>query len=171
MTFGIIANMRLRTAGPDDLDFILEQEARPEFAVYLYAQGREKHEAGLADPDKRYVMVEDEQGTALGYFIFAGLAAPYRIVELVRVAIAQPGQGLGSQALRLALDLAFGEFAAHRLWLDVDVDNHRARHVYRTLGFVEEGLLRDGAFLDGVYRPLVIMSMLEEEYRAVRDSR
>ncbi len=163
--------MRLRTAGPDDLDFILEQEARPEFAAYFYAEGRDKHEAGLADPDRRYVMIEDERGTPLGYFIFAGLAAPYRIVELVRVTIARPGQGLGRRALGLALDLAFGEFAAHRLWLDVNVDNDRARHVYRTLGFVEEGLLRDGAFLGDAYRSLAIMSMLEQEYRATRDTR
>ncbi len=85
--------------------------------------------------------------------------------------MARPGQGQGRRALRLALDLAFGEYAAHRLWLDVDVDNDRARHVYRTLGFVEEGILRDGALLGGEYRALVVMSMLEEEYRATRDCR
>ncbi len=58
--------MRLRTARPEDLDFILEQEARPDFAVYLYAQGRDVHLVGLTDPDKRYVMVEDDDGQRLG---------------------------------------------------------------------------------------------------------
>jgi RimJ/RimL family protein N-acetyltransferase len=49
----------------------------------------------------------------------------------------------------------FDELGAHRLWLDVFEHNARARHVYRSMGFAEEGV--DGS--------LVVMSMGEDEYR------
>ncbi|MFX6010997.1 GNAT family protein, partial [Acinetobacter baumannii] len=53
------------------------------------------------------------------------------------------------------------ETSCHRLVLEVFTDNSRARHVYRSLGFVEEGLLRqavkraDGARSDQVLRSLL----------------
>ena len=118
--------MRLRTAGPDDLDFILEQEARPEFADLILRDDRAAHDSGLADPDKRYVIAEDDDGGRLGYFIFAGLASAHRAVELGRMVIAEPDKGLGRQALARAVDLAFCEMKARRLWLDVAESNGRS---------------------------------------------
>ncbi len=161
--------MRLRTAGPDDLDFILEQEARPEFADLILRDDRAAHDSGLADPDKRYVIAEDDDGGRLGYFIFAGLASAHRAVELGRMVIAEPDKGLGRQALARAVDLAFCEMKTRRLWLDVAESNGRARHLYRALGFVEEGVLREAVLLGDGYRSLVVMSILEREYCATRD--
>jgi len=108
-------------------------------------------------------MVE-HKGERAGYVILRGLRSANRCLELKRIVIAEPGRGLGRQVLRAIIDKAFGELAAHRLWLDVYDDNHRARHLYRSLGFVEEGTLRDCIRCEGRYRSLVVMSMLESEY-------
>ena len=51
----------------------------------------------------------------------------------------EKGRGHGRAALRLAIELAFEEHGAHRLWLDVKPHNERARALYRSAGFVEEG--------------------------------
>jgi len=61
-----------------------------------------------------------------------------RNIELQRIAMAEPGRGLGSEVLHAVMEKAFGEFGAHRLWLDTYFDNARARHVYRSAGFSEE---------------------------------
>ena len=60
---------------------------------------------------------------------------------------------------------AFDELGAHRLWLDVKPFNDRARALYRSEGFVEEGVLR-GALLepDGTFQDLVVMSLLRPEW-------
>jgi RimJ/RimL family protein N-acetyltransferase len=68
--------------------------------------------------------------------------------------------------LHAVIQKAFREFAAHRLWLDVFDDNARARHLYQSLGFVEEGVLRECIRWPDRFRSLVVMSMLEQEYRA-----
>ena len=70
----------------------------------------------------------------------------------MRIVISEPGQGLGRMVLRAIMSKVFDELGAHRLWLDVFEYNARARHVYRSLGFVEESV--DGS--------LVVMSISEE---------
>ena len=58
----------------------------------------------------------------------------------------------------------FDEMKAHRLWLDVIDDNVRAQHVYRKLGFVEEGRLRKASRRSGDWRDLILFGMLRSEW-------
>ena len=85
----------------------------------------------------------------------------------MRVAVGEPGQGSGKPLMRLAMRHAFIDLGAHRLWLDVFAENDRARHVYLGLGFVEEGTMRDAAQKPDGFHSLVIMSMLEDEFRTM----
>ena len=157
-------NLRLRDATADDLDFIVVQENRPDFASFICHWGRARHEANLTDPDKLYWVVEEE-GERLGYVILAGLACENDSIELVRILIAAPDGGLGRRVLTIVMERVFEGLGAHRLWLDVFPDNARARHVYRSMGFAEEGTLRDALRFGDGYASLVIMSMLAPEYR------
>jgi len=61
--------------------------------------------------------------------------------------------------------MLFG-FNAHRLWLDVKSKNARARHLYQSEGFVEEGVMRECLLEDGHFESLVLMSMLRQEFEA-----
>ena len=85
------------------------------------------------------------------------------------------GRGYGSEAISLVLRFAFdgvrvdGEFepglGLHRVSLDVLSINPRARALYETLGFREEGRLRD-AHRDGDrWADVHVMSILEDEFR------
>ncbi|RIX48629.1 N-acetyltransferase [Paenibacillus nanensis] len=87
----------------------------------------------------------------------------------IRVAInqdAHQGKGYGSEALLLMLDYGFGVLNLHRIELYVYSYNERAKHVYEKLGFVQEGVQRDALFYEHRYYDSIIMSMLEDEYRA-----
>ena len=155
-----VPNFALRKAGPGDLDWIVAQESRPDFAAFIHQWPRPRHALNLADPDFRYLIARDDRTEPLGFVILAGLASPVRGIELVRMAVATPGRGLGRRLLRRVIRLAFAELGADRLWLDVFDDNRRARHVYRSAGFVEEAPLPDAA------RNLVVMAMLRRDYEA-----
>ena len=48
--------------------------------------------------------------------------------------------------------------------------NDRARHVYENFGFRKEGIMRDVIYRDGAYHSLVLMSLLETEYRSEKAS-
>jgi RimJ/RimL family protein N-acetyltransferase len=120
----------------------------------------------LADPDAVYIVAEDQTGQIAGFAILRGLLSEHRQVELKRLMVRTPNQGIGKQLLTEVAERVFGEHSAHRLFLDVFVTNDRARHVYEHFGFRKEGIMRDAFYRDGTYHSLVLMSLLETEYRS-----
>ena len=152
--------IRLRGARADDLPWLAALEQSPANARFLCAWPADRHAAGLADPDKRYLVFEDAAGDRRGFAILAGLRSRNRAVELVRVAVDRPGHGLGSAALRRLVVHGFEALRAARLFLDVFDDNERARRAYRRLGFREEQVLPAAVRRqDGSLGNLVVMGM------------
>ena len=80
------------------------------------------------------------------------------------------GTGLGEEALRAALKLAFEEMNRERVTLDHFTGNQIASHLYLKVGFQYEGVMRHGGKKDGKYIDLHLMSMLRDEYFAKKDS-
>jgi diamine N-acetyltransferase len=158
--------MRLRRAAADDLDFIVGQESRPEFALLIGTWDYATHAANLHHPNLEYWIIEIEPGQRDGFVILSGLQSPHRAIELTRIVLKQPGAGRGRQACELVLQYVFDALGAHRLSLDVIETNERAARLYDSLGFQREGVMRD-AFRHGAEcRSLILMSLLATEYRA-----
>lgn len=157
-------SVRLRAATQADLDWIVALEQSPGNASFLCAWSPDRHAAGLAQDDKRYLVFEDAEGARRGFAILTGLRSPERAVELVRIAVDAPGHGLGTAALSRLVAHVFDGLGAARLFLDVFDDNERARRAYRRLGFREEQVLPAGARRqDGTLGRLVIMGMAAGE--------
>lgn len=78
------------------------------------------------------------------------------------------GQGYGTEAIRLLLDYAFGVLNMHRVSVGVVGFNERALRFYEKVGFLREGVQRDGYYYEGRFYDFVMMSILEDEYRALR---
>ena len=73
--------------------------------------------------------------------------------------------------LRFAFEGVDGEPGPglHRVSLDVLSINPRAQALYESLGFRPEGRLRD-IYRDGdTWADAIVMSILEDEYRALQD--
>jgi RimJ/RimL family protein N-acetyltransferase len=74
-------------------------------------------------------------------------------------------RGIGAEATELILIYGFETLNLDRIELRVIDDNDRARHIYRRLGFEEEGRLRRAAFSNGAARNVIVMGLLREEFR------
>jgi RimJ/RimL family protein N-acetyltransferase len=74
-------------------------------------------------------------------------------------------RGIGTAAVELALEEAFGRLALHRVWLTVHEKNAAAIAVYRKTGFVVEGTLRDAFVLDGKRIASLLMATLATDPR------
>lgn len=70
------------------------------------------------------------------------------------------GRGLGTQAIKLLIDFCWKDINLHRLSLAVFSDNSRAIKSYAKTGFEYEGELREAAFINGSWRNLIIMAIL-----------
>jgi RimJ/RimL family protein N-acetyltransferase len=79
------------------------------------------------------------------------------------------GQGKGTEATRLMLDHAFGPLGLHRIALFVFEFNERAIRTYRRCGFVVEGRARESIFRDGRWWDELAMSVLESDWRRIRE--
>jgi diamine N-acetyltransferase len=157
-----VVALRLRDTTSDDLGLVLEMEAAAGAAPWIVRWSRERHERAMVDPDEAHLLVCDGD-RPVGFVLLAGLTNENRSVGLRRIVVEPAGRGLGRAALALVLDHAFDGLGAHRVWLDVKVDNARARRAYEAVGFVAEGVLRDALLTDGRYESLVVMSVLAHE--------
>lgn len=157
-------NVRFRRATAADLVWILETEAGARAGGFLSGSTREEHEAALASPENEYWIVE-EDGTPVAELILRSVNSRQQNVELQRIIVTRPERGIGREIMRWALDRCFREHGAHRVWLDTFPENTRAQHVYRSLGFIEDGLLREAVrWTDGTRRSLIMFSILRPEY-------
>ena len=71
------------------------------------------------------------------------------------------GQGFGTDAAKLAVAYGFQELGLHKLYLRVISDNARAIASYKRAGFVVECEMRDEIFVDGRFRDVTRMAIIE----------
>ncbi|MGE5677979.1 MAG: GNAT family N-acetyltransferase [Pseudomonadota bacterium] len=155
----IFCNTRL-----EYLDFISGIERANNDFVFVWP--RERHIEAMDRPDEMHVsIIGATTRELLGYLILAGIGGEDRALEFRRMVIAEKGKGYGRTSTRFVKEYCFGVLKYHRLWLDAYTDNEVAIGLYEKEGFVREGLLRDCKRNGDQYRSMVIMSMLENEYK------
>ena len=156
----------LLTARPADIPFIMATERVPGFEKMVGRGSEADHLAALRAPGYAYFLGVTAAGERMAFAIIRDINDAHGNVCLKRIAVAVPGQGIGSKFLGMVVRWIFTETDAYRLWLDVLADNARARHVYLSHGFVEEGLLRNAYKLTDDRRiDLILMSLLRPDWR------
>ncbi len=74
------------------------------------------------------------------------------------------GQGHGKDVLRVLVAFGFRTRNLHRIHLQTVASNAAALSAYRAVGFVEEGRLREHAWVEGTYDDIVLMGVLRSEW-------
>ena len=117
-------------------------------------------------PDGR--PVEEPSGRYIGGIRLHGISPTDRHARLALGIFDRRfwSHGYGTEAIRLILRYGFEDMGLHRIDLVVLEYNARAIRAYEKCGFRREGVLRDNAFVDGVWYDDIIMAVLESEYRA-----
>lgn len=77
------------------------------------------------------------------------------------------GKGYGTQAAQLMIDYAFRQERLHKLTLRVLAENGQARRSYEKAGFVEEACLRDEVYLNGQYKDVIFMAVINDKKQEV----
>lgn len=77
-------------------------------------------------------------------------------------------KGYGREAMNWGLDWAFRHAGLHTVCLSVASYNERAIHLYESLGFVNEGRLREAKWFNRKWYDLLLYSMTEGEWEKLR---
>ena len=71
-------------------------------------------------------------------------------------------KGFATEAVSLLIDYAFNKLNLHRVYGGANIENHGSVNVFRKLGFVEEGISKEGHFRNGKYYDLIRFGLLNK---------
>lgn len=166
------AGIFLRIMGPEDTDNIVEwrnsEGVRKNF-IYQALFTRESHEnwtRTMVETGKvvQMMICDRVSGEAVGSVYVRDIDRQHKKAEYgIFIGGEQArGRGMGTAAARLMIRFCFEELELHRLFLRVYADNCSAVRSYEKAGFVKEAYLRDDVCIDGVFRDIVLMGILNE---------
>jgi RimJ/RimL family protein N-acetyltransferase len=148
---------------------------RPDAVQVLVTVAGEEADSGGDDAGTAEV---DDAGTAATTEPDADSRVPVGVVELDPVdretGVAELGiwihpahhrQGYASEAIELVVGYAFDELRVHKVTANAYARNEASRRMLASLGFVEEGVGREDAFLDGDYHDTHYFGVLDPEWR------
>lgn len=74
-------------------------------------------------------------------------------------------QGLMSECVQKAIEIAFDKIGLHRIEANIMPDNIASLKVVKKLGFINEGLARDYLFINGQWRDHIHMVLINKDYK------
>ncbi len=172
--------IKLRPLEKDDLDDIMEHwntyESRIGLGLLIPMSSMMEAEFiesvhNKAKSGKEYVFAIEEISTEnfLGTCGIGTINSVSRSAEL-GITIHNPAnhsKGYGTDTMRCLISFGFNILNLHRIELLVMEYNERAIHVYNKVGFKEVGRKREAHFLQGIYYDVVVMDILEDEFRKI----
>ncbi len=135
------------------------------------AEAEEWFEGVVADESRAwYVIIRDEDDGVIGECGLLRMFPEWRTTDMSIVIGERDawGKGYGTEVGRLLLDFAFEYMGMHRVAVGVVGFHEDAIQFWEKLGFVREGVQRDGYFHEGEFSDFVMMSLLEREWRGRR---
>ncbi|MGN2624135.1 UDP-4-amino-4,6-dideoxy-N-acetyl-beta-L-altrosamine N-acetyltransferase [Stutzerimonas balearica] len=155
---------------PVDLECVLAWRNHPEVRRYMYTRHEitlEEHagwfERASKDPGRHLLIFEDGE-VPLG-FINLQQIAPGGIAEWGFYAAPDAPKGTGRQLGRVALRYAFDEVGFHKLCGQALAFNERSIRFHRSMGFREEGVLRQQHFDGQHHHDVVCFGLLAGEWQ------
>ena len=174
-------NVYIREYLASDLKALNDWRKRPEItnctAAYVWPESLEQTQAFLeaqlknTDPaNRKFAICLTENDQYIGHIGYEKLDLRRHNTELGIVIgeLELLSKGYGTEAIMLFLKTCFEELGLHRVGLGTFASNERARRCYEKCGFKEEGILREWHFAQGKWKDMMVMGILEDEYREVR---
>lgn len=115
----------------------------------------------------QFIICEKESDRPVGSVYFRDISAEHHKAEY-GIFIGEDdavGRGFGTEACKLACAYGFTVEKWHKIMLRALADNAAAIRSYEKAGFEREAYLRDEVRIDGVYRDVVLMGLLNPEER------
>ena len=161
----ILDDISLRPTRVADLDVVIKMERDKENAGFIRHWSLDKHKSAISDDRIAHLIIESKtERRILGYIILLGLDDPDGNIEFKRIVVKEKGKGYGRKGVKLVKKFAFEKQGCHRLWLEVMGHNQRAYELYKSEGFIFEGVHRESLKQESKYISLKVMSILAQEY-------
>ena len=136
--------MKIRTATPDDIPFLLQLERESTTAAHWTVEQYTnvfRDRAGA----RRLVLLVEREDVLLGFLVAQHIASEWELENIV-VSSGERRKGIGGRLLCALMDAAC-QSASELIFLEVRESNHPARRFYEKTGFQQAGI-RKGYYRD-----------------------
>ena len=112
----------------------------------------------------QYIIVDKSDNKPVGSVYFRDISTKKRSAEYGMFIGEESarGKGLGTETVKLFTAFGFETLGLHRISMRVLDGNEASIRSCEKGGFVREGVFRDMEYLDGEYRDVIFMAMLEK---------
>ncbi|XAW87645.1 spermidine N1-acetyltransferase [Vibrio sp. CDRSL-10 TSBA] len=164
--------LTLRALERSDLRFIHDLNNNRNIMSYWFEEPYESfdeleelYNKHIHDNAERRFVVENEQKELVGLVELIEIDYIHRSGEFQIIITPQhQGRGFARTLIHKALDYSFTILNLHKVYLHVAIDNEKAVHLYQSCGFKEEGHLVEEFFINGAYRDVKRMYILQNDY-------
>lgn len=80
------------------------------------------------------------------------------------------GKGIATECTKTMVNFAFETLQVNKVCISAAIKNVASRRIPTKLMMVNDGINRDGEFLNGRYHDLVMYSLLKDEWQAIKSS-
>lgn len=110
-----------------------------------------------------YFAITDINDCPLGYIFLNNINYIHRNCHLGIIvgSSATRSKGIGYEAISLISDYAFNTLNMIKITVEVICNNDKAIQLYKRLGFVQEGCMKNQFFSNGVHNDVLIMSLFK----------
>ena len=126
-----------------------------------------RFEKSQRDFDSIRLTIDQRDGKPIGFIVISELDKLNQKANLGML-IGEKSlwdKGYGTDSLVTLINYLFNDMELNRIGLEVFDYNIRAQKLYEKLGFVKEGIQRQGLFRDGKYSNVIFMGLLKDEYK------
>lgn len=157
--------LSVRNAKFTDIYRVMEMETDKDNRKFIWQGTYEEHINEIESETDLLLVFEDiGDNSFIGYSLIC-LTPKSEVFELRRIAIDKKGLGYGQEVMQGLLKFCFDTLKMNRFWLDVYPDNGVGIALYKKLGFIHEGTLRQSYKSDRGYLDQMIFSILKEDYK------
>ncbi|MBL4933600.1 GNAT family N-acetyltransferase [Clostridium paridis] len=117
--------------------------------------------------DRKSLTIINEKNVIIGYISYKELQNTVGVYDIgITIGSRYWGRGYGKDSVRTLIKYLFETQSAHRIELEVVVNNERAVNCYKACGFIEEGRKREKYYNNKKYYDTLVMSILKKDYRS-----
>lgn len=148
------------------IKYIMDLEGNSDNRQFIWQGSYDEHCFEIESKDVLLLIFNDKQNRKKIGYCLIHLNNKSEVFELRRIAISEKGKGYGREVMEGIIKYCFEALNMNRFWLDVYPDNEIGIKLYKSLGLVHEGTLRQSYKSERGYLNQMIFSMLNEEYQS-----
>lgn len=140
----------------DNYDYFYEFTPTSQYSNEIWVQNTLKKQSEI-----NFVVEDNKSKNSIGIISLINIDYRNQKCEMGRVLIGDKkfrGKGIGLDIGTLLVNYAFNHLNMRKIYCEVFADNTAALSLYKKLGFVEEGLLKEHIYKNGQFKDIIVMA-------------